>query len=314
LSFTNVRHDRTTSAGLRVGAGGITAYYRRDRDVDHGAYYDNGFGYGYGGRIGHGYGFGDGLFQGFGGVSHYGVFNSGIYYPYGYTSVFDNYFYRYPYQYVTVADYSPVWTVQVPRTVYVEGPTEVVYVDGAPPVVSELPAAPRDGADTVDIRVEPQDRIPVNNSFLADGLVDFREGRYSKARRKLSYAVLDDPTDGFAEIAYSLALLSERNFTAAASAVRRGLSLAPDVIDRPVDLVRLYGDRDSFYKHVSNLVSYVSDSRGDADALFLLGFIQYSSGEPREAARSLGQAAKLAPGDTFAAVLRDAAERVKVSD
>ena len=331
-------------AGIGYGRRGLTAYYERDRrHGHHGHHHDRHCG-----------------------VSYWGEFYAGVYYPYGYASSYDSYYYRYPYRYVRAYDYYPSWTVYVEpaETVYVESPVQTVYieqaggtdqayqsqeivepVETAPPVYAPteevVPVMPDDsgGPDDSDspgdsgtqeqpsdaqtdgmppvvdgeIQVEPQQRIPVNNALLADAARQFQEGQYDEARSSLARAVLNDPQNGFAELAYGLGLFAVGDYEAAARAVRRGLALAPDVADRPIDVSRQYRTAEDFQGHLQSLRLHVAAHPEQQDAWFLLGYLRFSNGRPVEAMRALEKAASLDPQDTYAAVLRDAAARVQAT-
>ncbi len=207
-----------------------------------------------------------------------------------------------------------------------------VYVDGADVVLPNVgvqaagTVAPTNGnvvstnpndafvGPTAPVTVAPQERIPVNNGYLAEGVEAFRNGDYDGARRLFSYSVLDAPQNGFGELSYALALFSQENYSAAAGAIRRGLSLVPDVIDRPIDVQRMYGNDGDLIAHVQTLRLHVAANPTDADAWLVLGYILYSSGDPVGASQAMDRAAGLAPGDTVAAILRDAAEAVQVPE
>lgn len=298
---------------MHIGDGSLTAYYnRREFDNYHGHY----------GRRGrHGHHHHHGFYSG---ISYYGHFYGGAYYPYGYASVFDRYFYRYPYSYVSVG-FSPLWVIDsYPETVYVESPT-TVYVDTSDVVVETIPQTNTTTpvgtgvyADTSSglvgpskpIEVAPQERIPVNNTFLADGVEAFRTGDYKEARKLFSYSVLDAPQNGFGELSYALALFAEGQYTAASGAIRRGISLVPDVIDRPIDIVRMYGSQEDLESHIQQLRLHVAADPADSRAWLVLGYVLYSSGDPVGASRALDRAANLDPDNPVSAIMRDAANLV----
>ncbi len=308
LSYANHDHDSSLRTGLHIGDGSLTAYYhRRGFDGHHGGHHDDHHGHrGHHNR--HGLGFGRHDYHT--GVSHYGHYYGGLYYPYGYASVFDSYFHRYPYRYVS-AGYSPLWEVDpYPDTVYVESPT-TVYVDSAENRTGGYPdVAPQSVGPTRPIEIAPQDRIPVNNSFLADGVEAFRKGDYKAARKLFSYSVLDAPQNGFGELSYALALFAEGQYTASAGAIRRGISLVPDVIDRPVDAARMYGDQDSLESHIQQLRLHVAAEPSDADAWLVLGYVLYSSGDPEGAVRAFDRSAQIDSANPVSAIMRDAARIV----
>lgn len=266
---------RRGHAGLRVGNHGITAYYNRHR---HHGHHD---------RLGH---------RSYLGLSYGWEFHGGHYYPYGYQSHYDLYYHRYPYHYVRTYDYYPTWTV---------------YVDTRGDLVG--PPAPGGGVPLVNgqLQVEPQQRIPVRNEHLAEGERAFRAGNHAEARQSLIRSVLDDPGNGFAQLAYGLCHFALGDYAAAAGAVRRGLSLVPDVVDLPLDITRVYASAADLEGHVRSLRKHVESFPDDQDAWFLLGYVLYSSGDAPGAVVALTRAASIDPLDTFAAVLRDAASRVQ---
>ena len=136
--------------------------------------------------------------------------------------------------------------------------------------------------------------------------------RKYRARRSFSYAVLEDPGNGFAELAYGLAHFALGGYDASADAIRRGLGLVPDVIDRPIDVSRQYGGAAELRSHLGALESHVEAHPDDANAWFVLGYVRFSTGEPESAAAAFAKAASLRPDDPYAAILRDAAGRVTV--
>jgi len=172
--------------------------------------------------------------------------------------------------------------------------------------------APPDTEGKVRLEVDAQQRIPVNNAVLADAARAFQEARYEDARAYLARAVLNDPQNGFAELAYALGHFALGDYQAAAAAVRRGVALVPDVIDAPIDVVRQYGEAKDFETHMQGLQLYVASHPEDQNAWFLLGYVRYSSGNPQEAAEAFTKAAGLDPNDTYAAVFRDAVDHVKM--
>lgn len=317
------RHDDDgdhLAVGLNVGRGGLRAYYHRD---DYGRYYgryDRRYSYARDRFSRHRYARHYYTAYDYGYDHHYSTYGFGYrYYPYGRLSYYDIYYYRYPYQYVAPYPYyssSVVYVEQPTRTVYVERPAETVYVEsdletrqlddsgGASPGIDELRRT--DESDYV----EPQAEIPVNNAYLADAERAFHEGRYDDARGDVARAVLNEPQNGFAQLTYGLVHFALGEYVPAAGAVRRGLSLVPDVIDRPIDITRQYGSAADLARHTEALKTYADSHAGDADGWFLLGHIYYSSGNPDDAARVLAKATALNPFDTHAAVLRDAATRV----
>ena len=106
------------------------------------------------------------------------------------------------------------------------------------------------------------------------------------------------------------ALFAQGDFKAAASANRRGLTKVPDVVDRPIDIARQYGDQNDLREHIDRLQSFTQDHPEEEEAWFLLGYVMYSVGQPGVAADAWEKALAINTNDTQAAILRDAARRV----
>ncbi len=160
------------------------------------------------------------------------------------------------------------------------------------------------------IDVKPQERIPVNNEYLADAHRAFNARDYELARALFAKSVLNDPEDGFAELSYAIGLFATGDYTAAAGALRRGLALAPDVVDMPLDVTRFYTNSSDLEQHRQKLQLFVASNPDDANAWLVLGHIHFSSGEAAEAALAFEKARTLDPSDPFADILASTATRI----
>jgi hypothetical protein len=160
------------------------------------------------------------------------------------------------------------------------------------------------------IDVQPQERIPVINEFLAQAHQAFQGRDYATARTLFAKAVLNEPDNGLAELSYAVGLFATGEYAQSAGALRRGLALAPDVVDMPLDVTRIYGDAGDLKSHVQRLQFHVASSPEDADAWLVLGHIHFSIGEPVEAARAFDRAKALHPRDPYADILSATARRI----
>ena len=99
-------------------------------------------------------------------------------------------------------------------------------------------------------------------------------------------------------------------YDVASIAVRRALSVTPDLINRPLDVRSMYPDADVYESHLAALKKHVEANPEDRGARFLLGFIHYGSARPEAALALFKQLADADPEDELAAAMRDSAARV----
>ncbi|MBI2919851.1 MAG: hypothetical protein HYY18_02065 [Planctomycetes bacterium] len=118
---------------------------------------------------------------------------------------------------------------------------------------------------------------------IEKGLSALRSARYGEAQLALKDAVWVDPDDGPAQMLYGIALLASSEVANAGKAIRRGLEAMPEFKRdwaRLADLVTDRGERERISK---DLADRLRASPGDANLVFLSGWLLFSSGEPGKA-------------------------------
>ncbi|HPF37690.1 MAG TPA: hypothetical protein P5081_04965 [Phycisphaerae bacterium] len=128
----------------------------------------------------------------------------------------------------------------------------------------------------------------------------FEHGEYEQARDEYRVA-LDVAGDAAGvRIALGLSDYALGAFGDAAHAVRQGVSHSPELAKSEFRLQDVYGDLEDAIQHRSRLDAFVTQNPENADALFLLGFVQYFSNQ-REAARTtFGAYRSVVPHDEMA--------------
>ncbi len=153
----------------------------------------------------------------------------------------------------------------------------------------------------------------------APGLVEkgneaFRAGRYDEARGWYARAMLADAEDGYAKLFYGLANFAVGQYDVAASAIRRALMEAPELIDYPIDLRTVYDDPSILTTQMQKLARVRGETTADTELTFLLGYLYYATGDPQGAVSTLGVLTNDDSDDTLARLVRDAAIRVLPGD
>ena len=86
----------------------------------------------------------------------------------------------------------------------------------------------------------------------------------------------------------------------ASSETVQGVSHSPELAKSEFHLQDVYGDLDDANQHRSRLDAFVSQNPENADALFLLGFVQYFSNQPEAARTTFGAYRSVTPHDELA--------------
>jgi Flp pilus assembly protein TadD len=144
------------------------------------------------------------------------------------------------------------------------------------------------------------------------GLQAFFNGDYDLARREFVRALLAEPDDPELVMLYGFAHFATGDYLVATLALRRALGDDPTLIDRPVDIYRLYGKPDDLAAHVDSLDRHLAADPADQDARFLAGFVRYAAGQADEAVAVFARLATEAPDDLLSFIMRDAALRAEV--
>ncbi|MCB9854023.1 MAG: hypothetical protein H6819_13055 [Phycisphaerales bacterium] len=128
----------------------------------------------------------------------------------------------------------------------------------------------------------------------------FEQGEYEQARDEYRHAIDVAGDAAGIRIALGLSDYALGSFDEAAHAIRRGVSRSPELAKSDFRLLDVYGRADDSNVHRHQLDEFVTNNPENADALFLLGFVQYFS-DQREAARTtFGAYRSIVPHDDLA--------------
>jgi tetratricopeptide (TPR) repeat protein len=214
---------------------------------------------------------------------------------------------------------------EYPRTVYVDRPIEtIVETYAEQPLLTEpepllgQPLLEQPGLGPRYAQPIDPDRISLlpqvdtgaqqdARDVLQRGDAAFAAGDYAEARRQYIRAQLDGVFPGEATLAYALARFAEGEYALSALALRRGLALAPDAIDYPIDIAHLYGSPDDLQRHIDALGGYLAQHPADTHAAFVLGYVWFARGDPAGALEAFEHCIALDPHDPLVHLLREAA-------
>lgn len=205
-----------------------------------------------------------------------------------------------------------------PRTIYVDRPVETVvetYVDEQiveRPVIEQpsVQMQPGEPLPAEAVTLLPSGDAPSEEALLAPlerGDAAFAAGDYAEARRHYIRAQLDGPYAGEATLAYALTRFAGGDYSLAAMALRRGLTMVPDAIDRPLDLLHFYADPGELEAHLLAATTHLAQHPDDAYGWFVLGYVHFGRGDAVGALAAFDRAVALDSQDQLAYLLRDAA-------
>jgi len=196
----------------------------------------------------------------------------------------------------TVESYWGGLTTQVPVGAAIsELPTEEAEDVGLVPPAASSPSA--DGAASPDSATAP----------LEQGDAAFAAGDYAEARRHYVRAQLDGKYAGEAALAYALARFAEGEYTLAALALRRGLSMQPDAIAQPLDVGYFYRGSPALGEHVQRLVEHLAAQPTDGYGWLVLGYVRFGQGDAAGAAEAFGRLTEVDPQDSLGQLLYESA-------
>lgn len=178
-------------------------------------------------------------------------------------------------------------------------PVAVTPRSSAPQAAAESEAS---SASANDAELTSQDLHRATAAGIAIGRGDkaFEQGAYEQARaeyRQAIEAVGDEPG---LRIALGLSDYALGSFGDAARAIRRGVARSPELAKSDFHLLDVYGRMTDADLHRRALDNYVSQHPEDADALFVLGFVQYFSGQRHSARTTFGAYRSIVPHDELA--------------
>ena len=169
------------------------------------------------------------------------------------------------------------------------------------PLRLDLPLRLREElADERNRRRNQRDMIRGNaQKDLALGVRQFQNGSFRKAAEQFEDSAEnagDDPTPSFF-LAQSRFAVGD--WAGAARAVRQGLQTNPDWVELGFDLRQLYGREDRFQSQLTELAAHLKQTPLDRDALFLLGFELFFSGQKDRAQVIFERVARLESDDKY---------------
>jgi len=115
--------------------------------------------------------------------------------------------------------------------------------------------------------------------YIDAGTALFRNGQYLEALHQYRLATLADLSFAVPKFAYAHALFALGVYEYAAYEIQMGLYLLPEWPEMGGDLKLMYGDTGDFEQQLSALKAHLEVSSGDEDALLVLGYVLYFSGE-----------------------------------
>lgn len=123
----------------------------------------------------------------------------------------------------------------------------------------------------------------------------FEMGTYSRAADKFEEASRYIPNDATAHFFRGQALFASGQFDDAVRAIKTGLQINPNWLGVDFDMRNLYKDPADLTRQLARLGARLQANPLDRDALFLLGFELFSTGEKTKARAVLEQAGRLEP-------------------
>lgn len=151
--------------------------------------------------------------------------------------------------------------------------------------------------------------------YLDEGAALFREGRYLEACEKFRLATLVDLDFAVPKFAFAHGLFALGLYDTAAFEILRGLAIMPEWIEVGGDLKLMYGDPNDFEEQKNGLIAHLKLHRDKENALLVLGFVSYFSGDLYLAEKVFQRLAASSSADTAAAsaLFLNAVERIKTT-
>ncbi len=206
--------------------------------------------------------------------------------------------YASPDQYV-----APPQGVTLPQTPTPEAPPiampEPPVSEAAPaptPLLEEpLPetpqALPAEEPQTPRLSTEELERL------VMGGTTQFREGKYDEAAASFLQIINEDGDNVDAQLAYAVSRFATGDYPSSAMAIRRGVTLFPEVVNSLFDLRGNYAEQEDFVKHLRSLEQWLGEHNDDSDAALVLAFVYHFTGQ-REPAPSCSSRSRPRPART----------------
>jgi hypothetical protein len=144
--------------------------------------------------------------------------------------------------------------------------------------------------------------------YLLEATDLFGEKNYPEAARRFRLAAIAAPENAAPLFALGIALIPLENYPYAAKVIRRAIDFDAELLDEGGDVSAVFKDLPEFARVQKLLVDRIAKRPDDMHAPFLLGALQYFSGDPaaRATFKSLAQRDK---SDRIAIMFSIAAER-----
>lgn len=131
----------------------------------------------------------------------------------------------------------------------------------------------------------------------ANGQKLFSSGSYIRAAERFREGTRYDPEDASNHFYLAQSLFAAKQYSDAAQALKNGLKINPDWVDADFDVRTMYKDEDELGQQLASLAGAIKANPLDRDALYLLGFELFASGQKKNARTILEQVARLEPDD-----------------
>ncbi len=115
--------------------------------------------------------------------------------------------------------------------------------------------------------------------LMVQGVEVFSQGDYKQAADLFGQVMSKYADNVDAILAYGVARFATGDITEAASAIRKGVRLAPEVVNIPFDLRDRYGKKADFDQHLKALEDFVRSDPANVDGWLILGFVRHYTGD-----------------------------------
>lgn len=124
----------------------------------------------------------------------------------------------------------------------------------------------------------------------------FEIGSYTRAAQNFREAIRYQPDDATPRFFLAQSLFASGQYNEAVTELKTAMKVNPDWLKVDFDMRTLYQDPGDMVRQMAKLGTRLKANPLDRDALFLLGFELYASGEKQKAQAILEQANRLEPG------------------
>ncbi len=170
----------------------------------------------------------------------------------------------------------------------------------------------RDGVESEEYaREEPVQAAATSAAaerYLREATELFGDKNYPEAARRFRLAAIAAPENAAPLFALGISLIPLENYPYAAKVIRRAIDLDPSLLDEGGDVSAVFKDLPEFARVKKLLTDRIATRPDDIHAPFLLGALQYFSGDP-EASATFKSLAERDESDRIAIMFSIAAHR-----